>query len=58
MRCIDDIRQAAISLFDSVVAVLDCLIEPRPAIPAKAVEDDAKEAKTPDPIDPTLFNFI
>ncbi|MGD1037693.1 MAG: transglutaminase-like cysteine peptidase [Roseiarcus sp.] len=57
-RWIADNRQAAIPVFDSVVAALDRLIEPSPATPAKPAEEEEKEANVADPSDPALFGFI
>ena len=51
-------RDAAIPLVDSVVAVLDRLIEASPASPAKPVEEDPRETAAADPTDPALFGFI
>jgi predicted transglutaminase-like cysteine proteinase len=55
---IDANREVAAPIFNSVVAALDRLIEPGPAIPAKPTREDESVAAAADPFDPTLFGFI
>jgi hypothetical protein len=51
-------RVAAVPVFDSVVAVLDRLIEPSPVTTPKPAHEKERKATAADPTDPTLFGFI